>query len=153
MAKKILLGAGIGFAALIVLGISVYYFEKLTEPTKNKVDDLLGDTTSLLFQAENESSDQNGIKEAQQANTKIDQTLAIDPNNLDALLKKSEVSIYLGKYNDAITYSDKVLAMYPNQHFAPKLKALAVELNNETNVNQTSVRQALLELHVVCCNP
>lgn len=77
MAKKILLGAGIGFAALIVLGISVYYFEKLTEPTKNKVDDLLGDATTLLFQAENESSDQNGIKKAQQANTEIEQALAI----------------------------------------------------------------------------
>lgn len=152
-AKKIGLGAGIVIGAIIGLMATVYFLEKATEPPQNKIDDLLGDASGLLFQAENESSDENGIKEAQQANTEIDQALTIDPNNLDALLKKGEVSIYLGKYNYAITYSDKVLNMYPNQHFAPRLKAIALELSNEKNVNQTSVRKTLQQLHIVCCSP
>jgi tetratricopeptide (TPR) repeat protein len=146
--KKIELGVGIGIGAIICLMALVYFLEKATELPQQKVDDLVSDATGLLFQVEDETSDQNGIKEAQQANTEIDQALAIDPNNIDALLKKGEVSIFLGKYNDGITYSAKVLNMYPNQHFALKLKALALEFNNKKYINQTSVRKALQELHV-----
>jgi hypothetical protein len=55
--------------------ICMNYYEKGLLNPPQKVDDLLGDASSLLFQAENETSDQNCIKEAQQDNTEIDKLL------------------------------------------------------------------------------
>ena len=52
--------------------------------------------------------------------------LAIDPNNIDALYNKSFTLEFLGKYEDAKTYVDKVLTVNRNDTTALNTKGLAL---------------------------
>jgi tetratricopeptide (TPR) repeat protein len=51
----------------------------------------------------------------------------MDPNNKEALKSKGHFLNFKGKYAEAITYFDKVLAMDPNNTEAKTLKDLALK--------------------------
>ena len=53
--------------------------------------------------------------------------LAIDPNNVVALVNKGLALVYLNNYQDVIDYYDMALAIGPNFTIAHKNKKLALE--------------------------
>jgi tetratricopeptide (TPR) repeat protein len=57
----------------------------------------------------------------------FDKVLAIDPKNIDTLINKGIALAALQKYNEAVKYYDKVLAINPNATSAIDGKRLSLE--------------------------